>query len=74
MNKYRVDRADRAVTPVGMNSALYLGDSHSRAQCVFQTASLGLTAWNQPDPSHGVILSQWCQSRRDYVVIASRLP
>ena len=72
MNKYRVDRADRGVTPCGMNSILYIGDNSRQALLVFRNATTGKDAWNQPNPEYGVILSEWSDKHNEYRVTGMR--
>ena len=70
MNDYRIDRANRRITPCGMNSILYIGDSHLKAEEVFHNAELGRDAWNNPNNEYGIIFSVWRNG--EYVVVASR--
>jgi hypothetical protein len=68
MNNYRVDRAVEALSPpCGMNSILYVGDSHDEALRIFKYAEGGKDAWNQPDRNCGVMLSMWDAGRNMYV-------
>ncbi len=66
MNTYRVDRSTSRVTPCGMNSILYVGDSVIQARKVFAEAKPGLDPWNKPS-NHGVLFSCWCDVKRAYV-------
>ncbi len=68
MNTYRVDRAISPVTPCGMNSIRYIGDSFKHAKQMFDFLQPGLDAWNQPNAAYGLILSVWSPERNDYIV------
>lgn len=67
MNDYRVDRADSLYTPCGMNSIVLITSSKREAELVFNHTEPGLTAWNQPDPHYGVLLSKWCAIANNYL-------
>ncbi len=72
MNTYRVDRAMSLVTPCGMNSILYIGDSAYEAAKVYNYADPGKDAWNQPNAAYGVILSVWNPDANDYRIKRSK--
>jgi hypothetical protein len=75
MSTYRVDRnPSQTSTPCGMNSLLYLGDSHRQALRAFNAASPGINDWGQPNPDYGVTLAVWRgQSHTgDYIVTHSK--
>lgn len=68
MNTYRVDRAREGLSPpCGMNSLLYLGESLNDALRVFHATPGGKDAWNNPDRTHGVMLSIWHPERNAYI-------
>lgn len=74
MNLYRVDRADSPVTPCGMNSILYMGDSFPQALRAFNAYKPGFNSWDQPSPDHGVLLSAWNQTTNLYEVKKQKWP
>lgn len=66
--QYRVDRAHSPVTPVGMNSILYLGNNWGEARATFHAAEAGYNNWNTRVEGYGVILSVWDDAKQQYVV------
>lgn len=72
-NKYRVDRSKSAtVTPVGMASIQYIGNSLSAANRVFATTEHGYDNWEQVDKAYGVVLSVWDEKQSCYVVFDAK--
>ncbi len=73
-NRYRVDRVPQGTVepPCGMTSIVAISSEEKRVHKEFQSATLGVDAWGQPNPTYGVILSQWDGNR--YVVKDSRFP
>lgn len=69
-NKYRVDRAIGRVVPVGMNSIRYIGDSLKQASQVYCQTRPGFTAWDEPDPRYGVLMSKW--GGQEYIVLFAK--
>lgn len=70
---YRVDRnSSEHITPLGMNSLLYLGDSYQAARRAFDEASPGRDAWNKPNDLYGVTLAVWSEGKRQYIVKCSK--
>ena len=69
-NEWRVDRADGAYAPCGMNSIRSLEESERKARRVFDSLVPGFDAWDQPDSKYGVVLSRWNPSKCEYVAVA----
>ena len=69
MNEYRVDRAQEGLTPVGMNSILYIGSSYYDACVVYKASVGGKDPWNEPNRSYGVMLSRWVEDKHQYTVM-----
>lgn len=72
MNQYRVDRNDALYVPAGMNSIRYIGDSLDKAKEAFRQEPIGFDTWGAPDPTYGVILSEWNDFKQAYVIKASK--
>lgn len=72
-NTFRVDVTDdKNRVPCGMNSIQYIGDSYRQAKNAFLSAETGKDAWNKSNDKYGVVLSQWDDDKRDYVVIEAK--
>lgn len=76
--RYRVDRnASSTTTPLGMNSLLYLGDSHRAALKAYNAAEPGTDPWGRPNDTYGVTLAEWRGPGKydgDYVVTHAKFP
>lgn len=70
--KYRVDKSDSMVVPVGMNSIICITNNYQQVLAAFKRATVGLDMWNQPNPRYGVLLSQWDESKGDYKILAHK--
>jgi hypothetical protein len=55
-----------------MNSLVAISSEEKRVQREFESTPLGVDVWGKPDPTYGVILSQWDGSK--YVVKNRRFP
>jgi len=68
--KYRVDRANSAIVPCGMNSIRHLSGSLIQAEKAFRSLDIGRDTWDQPREGFGLILSSWYNG--EYHVLSSR--
>lgn len=67
--RYRVDRSQSGVvTPVGMNSILYIGGSKAKALKIYNEAQVHLNPWGKPDVRYGVSLAESPLRGEDKVV------
>lgn len=73
MNNYRVDRNKSSViVPCGMASIIYIGDNWAEARKVFDGALTGRDSWGNPNECYGLTLSVWSDTKRNYIVKATR--
>ncbi len=59
--RYRIDRVPQGTetTPKGMDTVIAISSERRWIEKDFQCAAVGLEPDGRPNPSYGVILSQW---------------
>lgn len=75
MNTWRVDRNLSAQeTPCGINSILYIGDSHRLATKMFNSTTPGKDSWGKPNESYGVTLACYNKAKGAYEIVRAKFP